>query len=225
TYLSPQQIAQYRYAYDPGKARAIFARLGFKEVHGHLLAPNGKAVSLPIITTPGVPWWVAEAEVISAQLKQVGISAPVETEPGSTFTSQQTLGQFWLAINGNADMYPGPWLTNDPLYTAYAPVGQTAALDFERYHNARLTGLFEAYGRTANPATQRKLMGQISILVAQQLPILPIVGQDGKGGIVGGMYSTLHYVGWPGATNPYALAGNWNWPQNEVIVARLKPAR
>jgi peptide/nickel transport system substrate-binding protein len=56
--------------------------------------------------------------------------------------------------------------------------------------------------------------------MTSQVPVIPVVE-----GVDWYEYDTSGFTGWPTATDPYAQAPAWAYPDNEQVLLHLQPAK
>ncbi len=80
-----------KYAYDPARAKALFAEAGFKPgADGILRDPSGKRVEMTIMTTSGNSQREQVEVIVKEQLKEVGIDLRIDNRPASVLFGQVT---------------------------------------------------------------------------------------------------------------------------------------
>jgi peptide/nickel transport system substrate-binding protein len=143
---------------DVAKAKAKLAE------GGH---PSGFSFTL---TTNNIPINIQEAEVIQAQLREVGITVKVNLVDSATLLS-----------NGNSknfDMISYQWSGRpDPdgnVYQFYRTTPGTS-LNWSGISNAQLDGLLDKTREVSNQAERRKLYGEITKILQDELPMVFIV--------------------------------------------------
>lgn len=88
TWLAPQHPASHpgvqRYRYDPAYARALLAEAGFTlGPDGILRDQEGRRVEMTLVTTAGFSAREQVAQIIKAQLREVGIDLRIDLRPAS----------------------------------------------------------------------------------------------------------------------------------------------
>ncbi|HEY2775722.1 MAG TPA: ABC transporter substrate-binding protein [Candidatus Binatia bacterium] len=154
------------YRYDPARARRLLDRAG-------LVDPDGDG-PLPRLrlryATSTVELRRRIAEVIAAELGDVGIEVTIESHEWGTF--------FDDISRGNFDLYSLAWVgIRDPdlyrlaLHSAMLP---PAGSNRGFFRNARIDALTER-GRSENdPATRRRIYARVQRTAARTLPVIPL---------------------------------------------------
>ena len=65
---------------------------------------------------------------------------------------------------------------------------------------------------------QQQAIDGLEKIMVEQVPAIALFN-----GAIYSQYSTAHFTGWPGASDPYALAHPVDSPDNEVTLLHLQP--
>lgn len=207
--------------YNPSGAAKLLSSLGFHKKGSVLYAPNGKAVSFTIQVPSGFIDWISDCQIIAEELGSLGIKVRVTTPAYATWQSNLGTGNFTLALD-EPSAGSNPWYTYHQVLSsaASAPEGKTAASNFERWVDPQTDKLLAAFSSTANVAEQKADLKSLEQIMVQQVPVIPLVYQAWWD-----QYSTQHFVGWPTASNPYAVPSPYSYPDNLLVITTIKPAK
>jgi peptide/nickel transport system substrate-binding protein len=209
--------AAYGASYNPTKARALLKSAGFKLGSNGIFSKNGKPLSLTIINNSGYTDWVAETALIRDSLRAIGIDVTVQNISGDDVTARSGAGHFqmlYFSPTGGPTPY---YQFRQLLYGANsAPIGQTAASNYERYHSSYVDSLLNQYSRTANTAQQHAIIDKIEAVMVRDVPVIPVLQS-----VNWFQYDTSQIVGWPTPQNPYASPAPYNYPDWEVILLNV----
>lgn len=205
-------------SYNPAQAQEILKKAGFKKNGSGIFEKNGQPLSFTVKTITGYTDWDSTLQVLSQELKAVGIKISVQDEASTTYETDLDRGNFQLAYAGSggpAAISPGPspwyelrgWLLS-------ANIGST---NYERYKSAATDRLLNAYA-AASPAGQKKIVDQLQQLMVSDLPFFPTTE-----GVDWFQYDTTHVSGWPTASDPYAQPSPYASPDNGQVAASLYP--
>lgn len=166
-YPSNGPISPASWAYDRGipPIKRDLARAKAKLAEGG--QPNGFTFTL---TTNNIPISVQEAEVIQAQLAEAGITMKIQLVDSST-----------LIASGNAknfEMISFQWSGRpDPDGNTYQFFKTTPGTSFNwsGLSNDKVDTLLDRTREVSNPAERRKLYGELTRLLQDELPMLFIV--------------------------------------------------
>lgn len=207
------------YKYDPKEAIAILGKAGYKRgADGIFQTPDGKRLEFTIINQSAYTDWVAALQVVSQELKAVGIKLTVQNLAGNDYSAKLYSGDYQLAYAYESGG-PTPYYEfRQWLYSAgSAPIGKAASTDWERYENKDTDALIEAYAQTTDSATQHQIMSKLQSVLLNDVPLIPVTEQ-----VDWDEYSTKEFVGWPTPQDPYAqpFAG-YTIPDWEMVVLHL----
>jgi peptide/nickel transport system substrate-binding protein len=205
--------------YNPAKAESILKAAGFKKSGGVYHTPSGKALSFRIINIGGYSDWVASVQVIQQQLKAIGIKITAENLSSTTYDTDLFNGKYELAYSGNESGGPAPYYElRQLLYSKNsAPIGKSAASNWERYSNARTDALIDQYGATTSSAKQHEIVKKLEAVMVNDIPVIPVTE-----GVDWYQYNTKNITGWVTQGNPYAKPAAYEHPDWGVMLLHLK---
>ncbi len=218
---NPAAVAAAGQSYDPAKAKSLLQADGYKLDSNGIFKRHGKELALTVITNGGYSDWVAACQVMSQQLAKVGIKLTVDGVASTNFTTDYLTGKFQLAYNVETGG-PSPFYEfRQWLYSKNsAPIGQSAASNWERFNSPAVDALLNQYGTTTSSATQHSIMNKLQTVMVSQMPIIPVLEE-----VDWFQFNTKEYTGWPSAANPYAQPALYNMPDWGVVVLHLKPIK
>ncbi len=221
SWLDSSLASKYNYSYNPAKAKQILESAGFKMGSDGIMANSkGQKLSFTIINIGDYSDWVASVQVVQQNLKAIGIQITPSNLTNTAFTAALYAGKYQLAYYDQQSFGPGPYyeLRNWLLSSNSAPIGQTAASNYERYKNPATDNLIHSYAATTSPAEQHAIVSQLQQVMLTELPIIPVVEAVGWY-----QYSTEHQTGWPTPGNPYAQPSAYAFPDMEQVLLHLQP--
>jgi len=195
---------------DPKALKSAPAHANVSAAKAELAKASGVSVSTPIKLNVVSGWsdWVTSVQMISDQLKAIGMNVTVEPLQFGDYLTKLQQGNFDMAISWTAGQGNSPYyLYHDDFSTApgtYAPIGQTATANFARFKNATLDKLVAAYTQTVSLKKQQAIIKQASKVVANNVPIVSIMNSGNWY-----EYNDKSFVGWPTAKNPYDMPMPW----------------
>jgi peptide/nickel transport system substrate-binding protein len=218
SWVDQSLASKYGYGYDPAKAMSILKQAGFSEVGG-VQQKDGQKLSFTIINVGGNTDWVNDVAVIQQELKAVGIQITPENLTGSTFDTRLYTGEYQLGYNAEFGG-PSPYYElRQLLYSANtAPIGQTAATNWERYSNPATDALINEYATTTSLATQQKITDQLEGVLLSDVPVIPVVEE-----VDWYQYNTGTVGGWATPSDPFAQPGIYIAPDVGVMLLHLYP--
>jgi peptide/nickel transport system substrate-binding protein len=221
SWLDTSLATQYHYTYDVVKAKQILAAAGFKMGSDGIMANSqGQKLSFSIINIGDYSDWVASVQVIQQNLKAVGIQITPDNLSNTAFTAALYAGKYQLAYYDQQSFGPGPYyeLRNWLLSTNSAPIGQTAASNYERYSSKTTDQLINSYAATTSTTEQHTIVNQLQQVMLSELPIIPVVEA-----VDWYQYNTQNHMGWPTPGNPYAQPSAYSFPDMEQVLLHLQP--
>jgi len=208
------------YNYDPNKAKQVLTNAGYKLKNGLFYSPSGKPLSFTMINIGGYSDWVASAQIVAQELKQIGIKVTAQNLSSTTYDNDVYTGNYELAYDGNEAYGPTPYyeLRNILYSPASAPIGKVAASNWERYSNPEVDKLINEYATTTNVQEQKSIVGQIEEAMINDVPVIPVTE-----GVDWYQYNTGTLAGWVTKGNPYAQPAAYANPDWGVVALHLKP--
>jgi len=209
---------------DANKVSSILSGDGYKKDSKNMWAKNGQEITFSIEDPTAYTDYFADAQLLSSQLKAVGINATVDGVATPAWYTDSADGNFQTMVHwgggvgGTADPYPFGqyqyWMDS----TLSAPVGKSAASNYGRYSNAQAQAAFTKYENTDNPSAQTQALQTLENIESTQMPSIPLVyGADWN------EYSTARISGWATASNPWTDPAPDD-PAVGYILTHLKPA-
>jgi peptide/nickel transport system substrate-binding protein len=205
-------------SYNPAKAEQILNSAGFKKgSNGIYQSPRGQPLSFTIKTISGFTDWDASLQIITQELKAVGISVTVQDENTSPYTADLQGGHYQLAYagSGSGAQLAGP----TPYYElrGYLFSGNIGSTNYSRYKSASTDSLFNQYAGVS-PSQQVQIVHQIEKVMVNDIPFIPVTE-----GVDWYQYDTTNVGGWPTQSDPYAQTSPYATPDNGVVLTRLYP--
>lgn len=218
SWLDGSLVAKYGYGYDPSKAMSMLEKAGYKKGPNGVFEKNGKQLAFSVINIGGNSDWVASLQVIQQELAAVGIKVTVDNLSGTDFDNDLYNGKYQLAYD-NETGGPSPYYElRQWLYSANsAPIGKPAASNWERYSNPTTDKLFNEYAATTSAAVQHHIVDQLEQVMLSDVPVIPITES-----VDWYQYDTGSFSGWVTQSDPFAQPAPYAYPDNEMVLLRLK---
>ena len=164
--------------YNPSAAKSMLTGAGFTYKGSTLMDPKGNPVKLDIHVISGWSDWVASNQIITKNLRDIGIDSNVALEPdwGSWYPNASSSKNPTLLWQGGSQGSPYGFFYANLSQNAFIPSGQdaTATGNWEHFANEQATTLLSQWKVTLNPARQKTIATQLSKIFLQQLPIIPL---------------------------------------------------
>jgi peptide/nickel transport system substrate-binding protein len=164
--------------YDPTAAKKLLTGAGFTYKGTTLIDPKGNPVKLDIHVISGWSDWVASNQIITKNLRDIGIDSNVALEPdwGSWQPNAMATKNPTLLWQGGSQGSPYGYFYANLSQNAYIPTGQdgTPTGNWEHFYDAKATPLLNTWKSTLDPAKQQKIATQLEKIWLQDLPIVPL---------------------------------------------------
>jgi peptide/nickel transport system substrate-binding protein len=214
--------AQQQATYNPSAAKKLLTGAGFKYKGSKLVDPKGDDVKLDIHVISGWSDWVASNQIITKNLRAIGISSNVALEPDwGAWWPNASAGKFpTLLWQGGSQGSPYGYFYANLSQNAYIPAGQDASPtgNWEHFADAGATKLLNKWKVTLNPAKQKTIATQLEKIFLQQLPIVPLfIGPRWS------TYSTRYFHCFNSPKNYYGDPIFTTFPDNVLSFTRICP--
>ena len=219
--LDNSAVSAWGNGYDPAKATSLLESAGFHMgSNGIMTNAAGQQLSFTILNIGDYSDWVASEQVIQQELKAIVIQITPDNLSNTDFSEDLFYGKYQLAYYDQQTFGPSAYYElNNWLNSANtAPVGKSAASNYERWSNPATDALLNQYATTTDPATQQSILNQIQQVMVTEVPIIPVVEA-----VDWYQYDTGSFSGWPTPGNPYAQPAAYEFPDNEQVLLHLAP--
>ena len=162
-------------AYDPTRSRALLARAGWRDTDGDGLVEKDSSTLSPtlmVTTNPNVAAggrFVAMAEAIQGQLRQVGIAAKIQLLEGGAFLRAEGAGDFDMLLRTGFFVWGS--------YPRHFFIHHSQNL-YSHIRNAEFDQLITRADATVDPQQQRRLYYRLQQMTLDLLPAFYLVHQE-----------------------------------------------
>lgn len=201
-WLSPAtQAAAQKFNVEAAKNKLKAA--GYKlDAAGNLLGKDGKPLpTLRILVGAGWVDFIAMAQVISEDLKQLGINTTIDQQNWATYSGGLAAGTYDMAISwgwGSLGETPYNFYLQSLGSEFSAKPGANAVSNFSRYTNPQIDAALKSFRETADPKIQKNAIDTISRLFVRDVPMITLTDR-----VNFATYSTNRFEGFPTPENPY----------------------
>jgi peptide/nickel transport system substrate-binding protein len=219
---SVKKLAQQMATYNPTAAKKMLTDNGFTYKGSTLLDPKGNAVKLDIHVISGWSDWVASNQIITKNLRDIGIDSNVQLEPSwgdwfpNAFSTKNPTLLWQVASRGS----PYGYFYANLSQNAFIPSGTDASPtgNWQHFANAKATTLLNQWKVTLDQKKQQKVATQLQKIFLQHLPIVPVMI-----GARWSTYSTKYFHCFPTAKNFYADPIFTTYPDNALLFTQICP--
>jgi peptide/nickel transport system substrate-binding protein len=217
-----KKLAKQMATFNPSAAKKLLTDNGFSYKSGRLIDPRGGAVKLDIHVISGWSDWVASNQIITKNLRDIGLDSKVALEPdfGAWYPNASASKFPTLLWQGGSQGSPYGFFYANLHRNAFIPAGQdaTATGNWEHFADAKATRLLDQWKLTLNPAKQRGIATELQKIFLQQLPIVPLfIGPRWS------TYSTKYFHCFASAKNFYGDPIFTTFPDNILSFTRICP--
>jgi peptide/nickel transport system substrate-binding protein len=201
--------------YDPSKADQILQTAGFTKGSNGIYEKGGQPLNFTIKTISGYSDWDASLQIITQELKAVGIGVTVQDENSDTYTTDLTGGKFQLAYAGSGG--PAPTPGPSPYYELRGLLfgGNIGSTNYSHYKSASTDALFNKYA-SLSASAQVQDVHKIEKVMVDDIPLIPVTE-----GVDWYQYDTTTIGGWPTASDLYAQPAPYAAPDMGVVLTHL----
>ena len=164
--------------YSPSAAKSILTNAGFSYHGSALYDPHGDRVKLDIHVIAGWSDWVASDQIITRNLRDIGIDSNVKLEPdwgawqpGAYATKFPTL--LWQVASQGT---PYGYFYSNLSQNAYVPSGESGETTGNWIHfaDAKATKLLAKWKGTLSAAKQHQYATQLETIFLDDQPFVPV---------------------------------------------------
>lgn len=204
---------------DVDAAKKLLSDAGYTWDGDALVDPDGEAVTFTLSVPQGWNDYVTGISLISDSVKELGVTAAVDTPDADTWWAAKQEGDFQAVLHWTDSGMTPYDLYGDQMDGRFLkPVGEAADFNFGRFDNPEATAALAEYLSATDDATRAAALDTVQRIYVEQVPAMPI----GTRPFIG-QYNTRNYVGWPGEDDPYVNADPTQ-PTSVYILTKLQPA-
>ncbi|GGH88193.1 peptide/nickel transport system substrate-binding protein [Pullulanibacillus pueri] len=202
-----------KFELNQDKAVKTLEDAGYKKgSDGIFVSPDGKKLSFTLQTVSGWTDWATMAQLISQELKAIGIEIKVQQPEQAAYTSNVQGGKYELAISWTNS---GP----DPFKQYQDMLNSHGGWNLEKWNDPKTDAALKQFQGTTDEGKQKEAINYLQNVMVDNMPVIPLVN-----GPVWYEYRTANYTGWPTEDNAYANPAPFNWPAPAIVLSKLKPA-
>ncbi len=205
--------------YDPQKAQELLSSIGFKmNSNGQLVGPDGNVLPTYEINIPnGWTDYITQADIISQNLKKIGLNANVHIESLGAYDPSNSKGYYDMTI-ANLVVGPNPYY----FYYQFSPavsateIGKVSSENWARYVNPQISELLQEFSTTSNLEIQKAAIYKMGKIFLDEMPFIPLTNET-----YFGEYSEREFTGWPSSSIPYATTDLPMTTDGEIVLLNV----
>lgn len=202
------QFGQYG-KFDLEAAVALLDESGYIDADGDGFRdnPDGTPIAIDIMVPNGWTDWIDAVQISIESLTEAGLNVKMSTPEAAVWTQNLIDGTYSMTLNALASA-ANPYF---PYIRSFNPddFGKSR-FTAPHWENAEVMDLLNKYTQVKDPAEQKALMDQLQLIVAENLPIIPVYNSPSFY-----EYNTSRFTGWADAENP----------KYSPVVSNANPAR
>lgn len=196
---APYTAENTQIPFDLGKAGQLLDAAGYKKGgDGTRTHPDGSPLSITFSVQSGFIDYEAMADVITANLKQLGLNVKENKMAPDSVDQQKKSGNFDMMINfvgAGCDYATGLGAT---LTTTQFPTKTDIRGNVGRFSDPTTDAAVKKLAGVTDPAAVKEQVGVLVKTMMTQYPVIPILYAPARS-----IYRTDHAVGWPSEQDPY----------------------
>jgi peptide/nickel transport system substrate-binding protein len=163
-----------KYAYDSAKAVKLLEDAGFKKGPDGLMARDGKKLQYTLMYSAGLATRDAMAQLIQANLKEIGIGLELKPTETSVFLEKYVwFGDFDMMLNSfTLGVDPDMHVRYHSSQAQKTDKGRFVGFNRINYINPKVDQLIEAGRKETDPAKRRPIYNDLQSILADDLPVL-----------------------------------------------------
>lgn len=169
--------------------------------------PDGTPIAIDIMVPNGWTDWIDAVQISMETLTEAGLNVRMSTPEAAVWTSGLIAGDYSMTLNALASA-ADPYF---PYIRSFNPEDfGKSRFTAPHWSNEEVSALLAEYTQTKDPAEQKAAMDRIQMIVAENMPIIPIYNSPSFY-----QYNTSRFTGWADAENP----------KFSPVVSNANPAR
>ena len=187
-------------AFNLEKANELLDDAGYKwKNKNERIDSNGSPLKFNIIVVSGWSDWVRSAQVVSQNLKKVGIQATVRTYDFGAWIARMQQGNFQMAV-GWADKGATPYnFFKSMMFSEYVkPLGETADINWHRFGIKEADFLIKEFEQTSDENKIKNIIYKLQHLFIEHAPGIPLFAE-----LSWAECNSKYFTNFPSAENPY----------------------
>ncbi|WP_433892670.1 ABC transporter substrate-binding protein [Streptomyces sp. CA-111067] len=220
SFLSPQ-YKDLKFGYDPAAAEQALTAGGYTKGSDGYYRKGGRKVSLTAQVIAGYTDQITVLQVISQQLKKIGIEVKTQQESPASFFGNRGQGRFQMLINNDGGGSVPFYTYKSLLYSKSVP-GATTLPNPVGFSDPAVDAALDTI-ETTDPKNTAALQRQYDVIEKAFVDKIPYIGLLQPLGAA--EYLSTHLSGFPTEDNLYANPAPYQGPDNAMVLKNITPSQ
>ena len=217
SWINSKPLKPLQWKYNVSKAKSLLAKAGYKLKGGKLTMPNGQAIPSQTILIGGPGWtdYITIAQMISQNLKALGISSSIIQAPWATYSGNLPAAKYDMAVTWawGASGGPSPYFI---YYYNFAKAQIAGKTNMSRYTSGTIEKALAKYAASSDPKVQKAAVQAMAKHLMTKVPVIPITARTNFFD-----YNSKTFVGWPNAKHPYNAGEAPDNPGGKLVLINV----
>ena len=216
-WINSKSLKSLEWKYNVSKAKRLLAKAGFKLKGGKLTMPNGQAIPSQTILIGGPGWtdYITIAQMISQNLKALGINSSIIQAPWATYSGNLPAAKYDMAVTWawGASGGPSPYFI---YYYNFAKAQIAGKTNMSRYTSKTIEKALAKYAASSDPKVQKAAVQAMAKHLMTKVPVIPITARTNFFD-----YNSKTFIGWPNAKHPYNAGEAPDNPGGKLVLINV----
>ena len=206
--------------YNPVISNRLLDSAGYyKNDKGYRLSPDGSMLSFEIICVSGWSDQIRSAQILSSNLKEIGISVKVQSFDFGTWISRLQIGEFDMSFGWGDMGGTNPFRLFKGLMSTenVRPLGEIADVNWHRFGLSSADSLFSIFEKVSDQKIIKSVILQLQDLFIEYAPALPINAATNYA-----QCNTKYFTNFPSEDNPYTVLAPYSGHANLLVLLNLR---
>tara|TARA_Y100001970_G_scaffold294222_1_gene448757 strand:+ start:6178 stop:7872 length:1695 start_codon:yes stop_codon:yes gene_type:complete len=206
--------------YNLDLSNRLLDSLGFlKNDRGYRISSDSSILSFEIICVSGWSDQIRSAQILSSNLKKIGIDVKVQSFDFGTWISRLQRGEFDMSFGWGDMGGTNPFRLFKGLmsFENVKPVGEIADVNWHRFGLSSADSLFSIFEEISDPDRIKSIIFQLQDLFIEHAPALPINAVANYA-----QCNTKYFTNFPSEDNPYTVLAPYSSHANLLVLLNLK---
>ena len=206
--------------YNPDLSNRLLDNAGYiKNDKGIRLSPDGTMLSFEIICVSGWSDQIRSAQILSSNLKEIGISVKVQSFDFGTWINRLQRGEFDMSFGWGDMGGTNPFRLFRGLMSTenVKPIGKIADVNWHRFGLSSADSLLRIIEKVSDDKIIKSVIFQLQDLFIDHAPALPINAATNYA-----QCNTRYFINFPSEDNPYTVLAPYSGHANLLVLLNLR---